>query len=256
MVQTAERVSHQDSSDNPVYQRHYIAYHTAKDYVSGDLLEIGCGEGYGIEILLPAVNQYTAVDKYKSAAFEKYSDHTKVKLSQAGVPPLSGFEDNSFDSIVSFQVIEHVEEDDLFLKEIARVLRPGGVAIITTPNIKMSLTRNPWHIREYTPEQLKEMAEKHFSSVSMKGVYGNEKVMAYYEKNKASVKSITRFDILNLQYRLPAWILRIPYDLLNRMNRRKLLKSNDNLVSHISYEDYYIKDADHECLDLFVVMKK
>ncbi len=85
------------------------------------------------------------------------------------------------------------------LREIHRVLQPGGLALITTPNRKMSLTRNPWHIREYLPEELAALAAKIFPNVQMKGITGNDKVMAYYEENKRSVKRITRFDILNLQ---------------------------------------------------------
>ncbi|MBK6641847.1 MAG: hypothetical protein IPG39_11760 [Bacteroidetes bacterium] len=62
--------------------------------------------------------------------------------------------------------------------------------------------------------------------------------MEYYRKNRASVEKITRFDIFNLQYRLPRQLLQIPYDILNRMNRRKLLQSNTSLVSDIKMEDY------------------
>ena len=60
------------------------------------------------------------------------------------VPPLD-FPDRSFDCVISFQVIEHIKRDAEFVREIHRVLRPGGRFIVTTPNAPMSLTRNPWH---------------------------------------------------------------------------------------------------------------
>jgi hypothetical protein len=80
--------------------------------------------------------------------------------------------------------------------------------------------------------------------------------MDYYIKNKASVKRITRFDVFNLQYRLPRQLLQIPYDILNRLNRKKLLKSNTELVTGITHEDYNIREADDSCFDLFFIAEK
>ncbi|MGB3463655.1 MAG: methyltransferase domain-containing protein, partial [Cyclobacteriaceae bacterium] len=159
-------------------------------------------------------------------------------------------------TIVTFQVIEHVKDDELFIEEIHRVLRPGGLAIITTPNIKMTLTRNPWHVREYTAQELIDLSKKYFDNVEMKGIAGNERVMDYYQQNKESVKKITRFDFLNLQYRLPAPLLRIPYDLMNRLNRNKLKGQDNELVASIRHEDYLLKDRAEDNLDLFVLLRK
>ena len=75
----------------------------------------------------------------------------------------------------------------------------------------------------------------------MRGVFGNEKVMRYYEKNKESVLKITKWDIFNMQYWLPRWILQIPYDILNRFNRQILKNSNEAMVSKINISDYIIK---------------
>jgi len=254
-VQTAERVSHHEPSDNVNYQRHLIAYREAEKVISGNVLEIGCGEGYGMALLAPQADTYKAVDKYlPKIKAEEIGD--SVSFEQMNLPPLHGMKNNSFDQIFSFQVIEHIQDDELFVAEMHRVLKPGGKAIITTPNIKMSLTRNPWHIREYTVAGLSELMSKYFPKVDMMGVFGNEKVMAYYEENKVSVEKITKWDFLNLQYNLPRQVLQIPYDILNRLNRRKLMNGNQSLVSDIQYSDYYIDKADETCLDLYVVATK
>ena len=172
------------------------------------------------------------------------------------IPPFHGLEDNSYDVVVSFQVIEHIKDDKKYLQEIQRVLKPGGKAIITTPNIKMSLSRNPWHIREYTADELKQLASSIFSKVTTRGISGNDKVMQYYEENKVSVNKMMRWDILNLQYRLPAFMLKLPYEILNRRNRNKLSNANTGLVSEIHHEDYLLSDNPDESLDLFCVVKK
>ena len=164
--------------------------------------------------------------------------------------------DNTYDSIVSFQVIEHIQDDVLFLKEIHRLLKPGGVALVTTPNRRMSLSRNPWHIREYLPHELKSLAGKIFARVEMKGIAGNGKVMHYHEQNKKSVDRITRFDVFNLQYRLPSSLLKIPYEILNRWNRNKLQSANSRLVTDIHHDDYIFVDDATNALDLFLMVWK
>ncbi len=255
-VYTTEIASDKLASDNPIHQRLLKAYYLAEEYVTGNLLEIGCGEGRGIALLKDKCTSYTAIDKIKPVLDALTNTYPDVTFIQDNIPPLNKLKDNAYDVVITFQVIEHIKNDKLFLEEIKRVLKPGGKALITTPNIKKTLTRNPWHIREYTAEQLTMLAKSIFDKVTMMGVGGNEKVMEYYDKNKKSVEKITRFDIFNLQYRLPAAVLRIPYDILNRMNRNKLKESNDSLVNEIHHSDYLLLDNGHDALDLFLVVEK
>ena len=172
------------------------------------------------------------------------------------MPPLKEIDSSTIDFVVTFQVIEHISNDKLFLREIKRVLKPGGKLIMTTPNILMSLTRSPWHVREYDPDQMKEIVQSIFTDVVLKGIFGNEKVMQYYNKNKEAVSRITKWDIFNMQYWLPRWILQIPYDILNRFNRHTLQDENELLVRDIQYTDYAILESSETCLDHFVIATK
>jgi len=253
---TTEIASDKLTSDNPIHQRLLRAYSLAIPYVKGNLLELGCGEGRGVELLSPLVESYLALDKIEEVIQKLQTRFPEVNFRQGVFPPFSGLAADTFDSIVSFQVIEHVKKDGDFLKEIYRVLKPGGIAVLTTPNIKKTLTRNPWHEREYTASELTALASKYFDQVEMKGITGNEKVMAYYEENRKSVEKITRFDIFNLQHRLPNALLRVPYDILNRMNRNKLNQGNNNLVSSIVETDYLLTEKGSEALDLFLILRK
>lgn len=252
-IQTAERVSQSDVSDNFVFQRSYLAYVEAAKLISGNVLEIGTGSGYGIELLSSKADKFLTIDKFESTVGAEASKTIdNVDFRQMNVPPLTGLDDNQFDYVVSFQVIEHIKKDTAFVKEIHRVLKPGGKFIHTTPNKKMSLSRNPWHIREYTVNELADLLTAVFSSVDKKGVFGNDVAMKYYKENKASVRKIMRFDLLNLQYNLPRWMLQIPYDILNRRNRNKLSDSG----THIKLEDYFVADAKDDCIDLFYIAEK
>ena len=196
-----------------------------------------------------------AIDKF-STEINQPKDAPKIEFLNINVPPLSGLKDDSFDFVVSFQVIEHIKKDKDLVEEVCRILKPGGEFIVSTPNIKMSLTRNPWHIREYTVDEFEKLLQGPFKKVDKKGVFGNEKIMNYYQENKKGVEKITKFDIFNLQYILPRQLLQIPYDILNRRNRKKILANNNELVSNIKMDDYYIDQATDSCFDLFYIAEK
>lgn len=253
--QTAERVSQRDASDNYVFQRSLLAYLYAAERVQGKVLEIGTGSGYGVEIIAPHAERFVTIDKHTpaSALFVGYDN---VEFRQMNVPPLSGIESESIDCVISFQVIEHIKDDGAFISEVHRVLKKGGRLIISTPNRPMSLTRNPWHIREYSPEEFSALLGGVFGSVEALGVEGNDRVWEYYEKNRLGVEHITRFDILDLQHRLPRWMLQLPYDLLNRLNRRRLLRGNTALTTGITTSDYSVVPVHSRCFDLLYVARK
>lgn len=250
-VITAERVS-LDASDNFVFQRSLLAYHKAAELISGDVLEIGTGEGYGIDVLAPKAVRYITMDK---SIQQLEFNGENVDFYEADVPPIPA-DNNTFDFVVAFQVIEHIKKDFEFIREVSRVLKPEGKFIVSTPNARMSLTRNPYHVREYLADQLQNLLESEFSSVETYGVAGNKKVMTYYNKNKKSVKQFARFDIFDLQHRLPRRILQIPYDILNRMNRQLLLVNNRTLTNSIKMDDYSIVPVNDKCFDLFYVATK
>ncbi len=255
-IYASEITSEKHLADGPIHHRLLKAYYEALKYVKGDLLEVGCGEGRGVELLSSKVSSYTAIDKIveiEDSIKRKYPD---IRFINMNVPPFNGLKDNTFDTVVSFQVIEHIDKDVEFLKEIHRVLKPGGIAIISTPNLDWSLTRNPWHVREYTADEFTRLGKSIFSEVQSYGITGNDKVWKYYEENKRSVAKYKRLDIFGLEKRLPASILRIPYDILNRINRNQLKSSNEGLVSDIGQEDYFLSEQAEKCFDLFYIMKK
>ncbi len=249
---SAERVS-TELSDNYVFQRSILAYHYAANLVSGKVLEIGTGSGYGIEVIAPKTETFTTIDKHNPA--KELLEVDNVEFISAKVPPLP-FEDEAFDYVISFQVIEHIKRDKAFVGEVSRVMKKGGKFIVSTPNKPMSITRNPWHVREYSKEEFTTLLSSQFSDIEPLGVNGDDMVMEYYNKNRKSVERITKYDVLNLQYRLPRWILQIPYDILNRINRQNLLKGNSSLTASITMESYSVQEVNDSSFDLYYIATK
>ncbi len=251
-LQTAERVSESDKSDNYVYQRSLLAYIEAAKIIQGKVLEIGTGTGYGIELLSANCSLLVTIDK-SAVPIDVNLKYDKIKFIRMRAPRLNGFEDGYFDCVVSFQVIEHIRNDGLFMREIHRVLKPGGKLIVTTPNRHMSLTRNPFHVREYTVEELRKLFIKNqYQLVQAAGVQGDREVMRYYELNREKVTQILKFDFLKLNKWLPRILLRMPYDIFNRISRKALSNSGENITK----DSYFMGAPTAQSFDWFMVGEK
>jgi ubiquinone/menaquinone biosynthesis C-methylase UbiE len=256
MLFSTEVTSSKIISDNPLFQRTLKAYHLVAPHVHGNVLEIGCGEGYGVELLYKNSDQLTLIDKSPYTAEAIKEKYPKVTIIQERIPPLTQLESNSFDVVISFQVIEHIKEAALYLEEIYRVLKPNGKAYISTPNASKTIARNPWHYKEYTFEDLSSLITQTFAKYTIEAISGNEKTAAYYEENQKSVARFLRYDILKLEHKIPSWLLQVPYEIANRMNRKKLLNKNPDLVNSITLDDYSLSAHSETTLDFFCTLIK
>jgi SAM-dependent methyltransferase len=155
---TGERTVPGIPAENYWFRRHEAAYEFALEHVHGDVLEVGCGEGYGTALLAEAATSITGVD-YDLATVEHarrlYPQARFVHGNLAALPVA----DASVDVLATLQVIEHVWDHPQFVRECRRVLRPGGLLLVTTPNrLTFSPGRdtplNPFHTIEFTAGQL------------------------------------------------------------------------------------------------------
>lgn len=103
-------------------------------------------------------------DKIVKQTHQRRSNITDVVF---GDMTCSNLPDESFDYVVSVEVLEHVEEDDLFVKEVSRVLKTGGVFLMTTPNGDWVENKNPDHKRHYKKKELSALLGKYFDEVTV-----------------------------------------------------------------------------------------
>jgi len=138
------------------------------------VLDAGCGAGYGSQELAQAAEQVIGVDVAAEAiSFARaHYQQPNLRFEQASCIALP-YADSSFDLVVAFEVIEHLEQWRDFLREARRVLAPAGQLIVSTPN-KLYYTEsrgaqgaNPFHIHEFEFEEFRDELKSVFPHVLM-----------------------------------------------------------------------------------------
>src|SRR5262249_32197042 len=150
---------------------HIARYRFASQLAAGaTVLDAGCGTGYGTAILAAAEPaRLLAVDVSEDAVeVTRALTEGRAEVAAADLRSLP-FEDDAVDLVVCFEVIEHLERREEALGELARVLRPGGTLVISSPNPREYLAGNEFHIHEYPPEELEQELRSLFSHVSLHG---------------------------------------------------------------------------------------
>jgi SAM-dependent methyltransferase len=176
LMLTGERTIPDLDIENYWFRRHEVVYERLATRCAGrDVLEAGCGEGYGADLIAGVARRVVAVDYDEAAVAHVRSRYPRVEVMQANLAELP-LPDASVDVVVNFQVIEHLWDQGQFVRECLRVLRPSGLLMVSTPNrITFSPGRdtpiNPFHTRELNADELTELlVDAGFSQVSMSGL--------------------------------------------------------------------------------------
>jgi len=153
---------------NGMLLEHLARYYFAAPYATGRVLDIACGVGYGSHMTAKErkreVTEIVAVDNDADAlryAAKEYH-HQKIVYAQGdamdeSLPERLG----EFDTILSFETIEHVADDRFFLAQLLRMLRPGGTLVLSSPfgRGRGEPTSEPFHTHQLTPDQFRGLFE-------------------------------------------------------------------------------------------------
>ena len=198
-----------------LFREHEERYVFAGQYVAGkDVLDVACGTGVGTSFLREAgARRLWGFDIDSDAIAFAKARYGDCEFVQSDASDLC-LPDSSVDVVVSFETLEHLKDQGRFLAECRRVLRPGGLLICSTPNLRISQwgKYNPFHVREMLPMEFQTLVGGVFATVQL-----------FAQRNRAYLPYIGRKSMANIleQLGLKSWILRI----LRREEMKEVLRA-------------------------------
>lgn len=232
---TGERTLPDVPAENYWFRRHLAVYEWIAERCRGlEVVDMACGEGYGSDVLARTARSVTGVDANPEA-----HEHARLKYTRPGLSFVRDLVETYFepcDVIVFLQTIEHVQDPPAVLRRFREMLRPGGRAYVSTPNLLTlappgaSKSGNPWHLREYRASEFRELCERSFERVELLGLFHARKL------------------------RLHELAIRAGFDELHR--RLGITKRfYDRFVPAISTRDFRLKDGPLErALDFLAIL--
>ena len=147
----------------PSFKEHLVRYAFAMPFAyKRDVLDAGSKEGFGAHMLSYGANTVTLSDisqGYLDAGKKWFNFFCPVEFVQCDFN--KGFPEGEWDTIVSFEVIEHVKDPDFFVKNIAEHLLPGGHLVFSVPH----MCPNHEHITLFDEEKIRALIERHLDLV-------------------------------------------------------------------------------------------
>ncbi|GFG49913.1 SAM-dependent methyltransferase [Mycolicibacterium agri] len=190
---TGERTVPGLAEENYWFRRHEVVYQRLRDHcVGADVLEAGCGEGYGADLIADVARRVIALDYDEATVAHVRARYPRVDVQHGNLAALP-LPDAAVDVVVNFQVIEHLWDQPQFVAECLRVLRPSGRLLMSTPNrVTFSPGRdtpiNPFHTRELNADELTELLESAgFTVEAMLGVFHGKALAALDAKHGGSI---------------------------------------------------------------------
>jgi SAM-dependent methyltransferase len=183
---TGERTLPDVPAENYWFRRHLAVYEWVGARVGGSrVLDMACGEGYGSDVLARSAARVVGLD----ANPEAY-EHARLRYGRGNLTFARGLvetygEAGAFDAVVFLQTIEHVHDPSAVLEHFRRLVSPGGVAYVSTPNVLTlappgaSKSDNPWHLKEYRAAEFRALCESVFPRVELLGVFHARKLRAH-----------------------------------------------------------------------------
>jgi len=183
---TGERTLPDVPEENYWYQRHLIVYQWIRDRVAGlKVIDMACGEGYGSDVLSGQAGQVVGVDANPEA-----HEHARLRYCSPNVRFERDLVDTfaePADAVVFLQTIEHVQNPDEILERFKTLTADSGApaVYVSTPNVLTlapagaEKSGNPWHVKEYRPEEFHALCSAHFSSVEMYGLFHARKLAVH-----------------------------------------------------------------------------
>ncbi len=266
-----EKIDNNNVSQYLMFLRHQKAYEFALNYCQNkNVLEIGSGAGYGTKLLSKVSKNVIALDNDLEAIryAKRHNPYSNIKHVHGN--PLNGleFRKQTFDTVVMFQVIEHIEPYKLksFLEEIKRVISHDGKLLVTTPNkgLRLLPLQKPWnkyHKKEYNSTELRKVLEKTFAKVQILSLIAKEAIIQI-EINRAKQSPLKVYltqPIVNAtKLLLPNGFCHylkkhISYSKDRNINQPKEVKNEQHLSKYTTQDFRFVEQIKRTALDFLAI---
>jgi SAM-dependent methyltransferase len=185
-----------DETEPGVFALHFKRYAFAEPWCSGrDVLDVACGAGYGTAALAACARSVVGGDIDEGAvsyAARRYArPNARFDVVDAQALP---YDEASFDTVCSFETIEHLDRPEALAREAARVLRPDGIWLVSTPQAAETThtPANPFHRIEFARDDFVELLRRSFCHVEL---YGQRRL------ETRTHRLLRRLDVLGLRRR-------------------------------------------------------
>ncbi|MGQ0679174.1 MAG: class I SAM-dependent methyltransferase [Actinomycetota bacterium] len=246
---TGERIVTPVGGFNASWQRHAACYALTAPYLgSGTVLDIGCGTGHALNHLAPRAS--VGIDLDHSSLVSQPRPTARADMRK--LP----FKDAAFGSVMCIHAIEHVPDPRRAVAEVARVLRPGAVAVFVTPN-RLTFGRpdeiiDPYHYIEFDSFELQELCRTHFEHVVPYGLFGSQRYMDFFSEERRQLAAVLRLDPLKLRRFLSRKTRQILYDW--KLSRSRA--GDSSLASQFTIEDFELRPVGLEtALDVAAICR-
>ena len=177
---TGERTLPDVPEENYWYQRHLVVYEWIATQVRGrHVVDLACGEGYGTAVLARSAATVVGIDANPEAFAHAQAKYTApgVTFERDLIETWAPAAPATVDCVTFLQTIEHVQDPDAVLEHVKGLIGSEGVAFVSTPNLLTlappgaEKSENPWHIKEYRPQEFRALCEAHFDRVELYGLH-------------------------------------------------------------------------------------
>jgi SAM-dependent methyltransferase len=223
-------------SSNFMFKEALARYEFAKKYIKSDMciLDLGSGTGYGTSVLGADGVRVLGIDINSEAVnfSNKHYASSNVEFKKGDI--LSKLPKDEYDLVTSFEVIEHLKNPVLFLKNINSSLKKNGVFIMSTPNASIISPTggvgSPYHTKEFDYDELNKMLRKNFREVTIFGQFKSKKAISawsdFLKSQKVRESSVKR-DLLGIRKFIPKELKEFIWKYLGNFYGRKTQETLD-----------------------------